>query len=419
MVAEKGKLKIRFKDPRSGRKVQRTLFEADSLELRKKAAAVAVAAAEKLRSGSRQQAEMGAESADAVTVERVALLYLRRAPGFPEEILQGRRSGYGGGVSGQVNKWYAAQPESVRKAATTPKVKSLWTDVYAFLRLFKDPRFARGRPVMDLEPGDVTQYVAAAPDDKVRRTRVNDTDRLSCAIRYVMQQHRKSVGLPFNPIEGRIVDRTKANVDAYDDRDRRKMLDALAKGEPGPESWQIRVILGIASSGRRIGSILALTAADHDLEANIVTWKAEFAKGEGYGRGDEVMPMTPLHREAVEWALANHPNPAGPDAPLVYQRDDTSKPFGAPAADKQLKRLEKAAGVESREGRAFHGFCRLAITAAADQFGDEAAAEYTGRKPETIRRYSYKKTIPKTMQRVADGLGKSNTELRRNAKPEE
>lgn len=405
VFVERGKIKIRHQKP-SGGKRQRTLFVADTPALRKKATAVAVSVSEKLRARLQHQAEQEAKPAEEVTIYDVVLLYLRRAPGFPEEILSGGPTQYGKGISGQVNTWYRALPASVRQSATTPKAKTLWTDCYAFFRLWRDPRFARTRRVMDLEPGDATAYAAEAPSAEVMRTRVNDTDRLSCAIRYVLQQHRKSVGIPYNPIEGRIVDRSKADIDAYEPEERDRMLAALRKGEPGPSSWQIRFIFGAASSGRRISSILALTAADHDLEAGTVTWRAEAAKGEGYGRGDETLPMTDLHRQALEWVLEHHPNPLGPEAPIVYTADEPGAPVKAPLADKQLKRLEAKAGVPHVPGRAFHGFCRLAITTAAEMFGDELASEFTGRKPETIRRYGYKKVVHASMKKVAKGLGK-------------
>lgn len=208
----------------------------------------------------------------------------------------------------------------------------------------------------------------------------------------------------YNPLDGRVVDRARAEIAAYSEEEIARLVAALERGEPGPGQWQIRAILGIASSGRRITSILSLTPADHDFEAGTVVWRAEFAKGTAYGRGDVVMPMTPLHRAAVLWALEHHPNPNGPEAPLIYRTRNPAEPMRQSAADRQLKRLEERAGVQRAPGRAFHGFCRAAITLVSDLFGDEVASEFTGRKPETIRRYSYKKIVPKTMQKVAAGM---------------
>lgn len=409
LFAEAGKLKLRLRNPKTGRKQTITLFEADSPALRAMAAKVAEERAEKLRQGAAAAVERAqAKSPEEVTIYDVALLYLRRAPGFPEAILSGEPTTYGRGVSSQVTAWYDALPQSVKDNPTVPKPKTLWADVYHFLRLFKDPRFARERAVLSLEPADATTYVASAElEGRNPRTCVNETDRLSCAIRYVMTQHRKSVGLPYNPLEGRIVDRTPAEIDAYSDEEQAQLLTTIerAKYRKGGGKWQLRVILGVASSGRRIGAILGLRASDHDLEAGTVVWRAEEAKGEAYNQGDVVLPMTPLHRAAVEWALEHHPNPRGADAPLLWQKKNPEKAIPQSTADRYLKELETAAGVPHVDRRAFHGFCRMAITRAADLYGDEKAAEYTGRTPETIRRYSYKKRVIKSMEDVAGGLG--------------
>lgn len=405
VYAESGKLWIRYRQP-NGKRAPRRLFPADTRALREKAAAVAVLKAEQMRSGERAQVERVEKSAEDLTIFDVAMLYMQRAPGFPAEAFDPK----GEGVKAVVERWYAALPEGVRKDKTVPKARSLWTDVYAFLRMFRDPRFARGRKVMSLDPADGTNYAKErAAKGGSPRTPVNDVDRLSCAIRYVMTQYRRTYGIPYNPLEGRILDRSRAEVPEYAQAELGKLMAALERGEPGADQWQIRVVVGVAHSGRRIGAILELTAGDHDLEANTVTWRAEHAKGEAYGRGDEVMPMTPQHRTALEWALANRPNPNGPDAPLVWKRSEPSEHMGESAIDRQLHRLEKAAGVAHLPRRAFHGFCRSVITAVADAHGDGVAAEFAGRTPETIRRYSYKKIQSETMQKAAETIGRKAT----------
>jgi integrase len=416
LFVKAGKIKYTYKDPKTGKKPQRTLFHADTPALRKKATASAVAFAEKLRAGAAKDAEREGKEAGEFTIYDVVLLYMRRAPGFPESILSGAPTEYGKGISKQVENWYHSLPEAVRESKTVPKPKTLWADVYHFLRLWKDPRFARSRKVMDLEPADATNYVAGADTAPQRRTRINETDRLSCAINHVMRQYRKTVGLPYNPLEGRTVDRTRPDIPPYEDGEIAKMLDTLEGGDWKENKWQIRGILGAASSGRRIGAILALTEADHDFEAGTVCWEAEHAKGEGYERGDEVLPMTALHRAAVLWCVEHHPNPKGPDAPLFWQQTNPSLPIPQALADRHLKELEAAAGVEHLDQRAFHGFCRATITKAADLYGDAKAAEFAGRTPETIRRHRYKKVVKQTMEDVAGGLadprkkkeGKSN-----------
>lgn len=404
VYAEGGRLWIRYRQP-NGNRAPRRLFQADTPALRAKAAAVAVLKAEQMRSGERAQVERTEKKADDLTVFDVVMLYMQRAPGFPVEAFDPK----GEGVKAVVERWYEGLPDGVKKDKTVPKARSLWTDTYAFLRMFRDPRFARDRKVMALDPADGTNYAKeVAAQGGSPRTPVNDVDRLSCAIRYVMTQYRRTYGIPYNPLEGRILDRRRAEVPEYTPKEIAKLMDALERGEPGPEQWQVRVAVGIAHSGRRIGAILELTASDHDFDRNTVTWRAEHAKGEAYGRGDEVMPMTPQHRAAVKWAMENKPNPNGPDSPLIWKRSNPTQHMGESAIDRQLHRLEKAAGVPHLPRRAFHGFCRSVITAVADAHGDGVAAEFAGRTPETIRRYSYKKVQTETMQKAAETIGRGS-----------
>lgn len=397
-----GKLWTRFKRP-DGKRTPIQLYPADTPALRKKAAAAAELTAIRLRSGFDASVERAEKTSEDLTIWDVVMLYMGRAPGFPPEAFDPQ----GEGIKAAVERYYNALPEAVKKDRTVPKAKSLWTDVYAFSRLFRDARFARHRKLMGLDPADATNYakdVAAAGGSP--RTPVNDVDRLSCAIRYVQTQYRRRYAIPYNPIEGRILDRARAEVPSYSEDELTKLLDAAASGQPGPGQWQIRVAVGVAHSGRRLSSILALTAADHDLGANLVTWRAEAAKGGAYGRGDQAFPMAPQHRAAVEWALQNKPNPEGEKAPLLWRAGEPTEAIAAVTLDQQLKRLERAAGVKHEPGRAFHGFCRSVITKVADALGDGAAAEFAARTPETIRRYSYKKVTVEKMEEAAEAMGR-------------
>lgn len=403
---EAGKLKLSYKNPANGKQKQRTLFGADSRELRKRAAAIAVKKSEELRAGAAEKVEKEDRRGDAITIFEVAHLYMQRAPGFPAHLFDPEKKG----VKTVVEEWYATLPQKTREARTTPTAKTLWGDVYAFRRLFQHPRFRRDRPVLQLEPADASAYVAdVTAKGGSPRTPVNDVDRLSCAIRYVQTQHRASVGLPYNPLDGRVVDRTRAEVAAYEPEEISALLEAARRGEPGPSQWQVRAAVRIAQSGRRRGSILALTLSDHDLENGSVKWEAEHAKGEAYGRGDETLRMTADHLEAVLEIVEKHPNPLGPDAPLLWAEGDPSRPIGESAIDRQLRRLEIAAGVTHQPGRGFHGFCRSTITKIADALGDGPAAEYTGRTVETIRRYSYKKKTGAMMDRAAEVMNRGTT----------
>jgi hypothetical protein len=395
VFAARGKLKIRHQDPSSRRQRQRTLFAADSRELRKKAAAVAVALSERLRAGAAVQAEAQAEPARAATLttRELCLLYMQRVPRFEERLL--------GSTKHEIEAWYDQLPASVRESANLPAFATIWSDVYAFRRLWQHDSLAPGRRLLDLEPADANQYF----NDYVGgggspRTAVADLDKLSCAIRYVIVNHRRTVGLLYNPIEGRKVDRTKADVPAYTTEEVRRLREA-APALAATGEWQVLVAGGIAASGRRLGTILGLSASDHDLEAGTVRFRAEFAKGKNYGRGDDVRPMTAVHRRAVEWAINHHPNPLGADAPLLWRTRDPSRAVPQPTVWAQLQRLETRAKVPHLAGRAWHSFRRMMATILADEIGDGPASEFIGMTTETLRKYRYKKIQSDTMVQAA------------------
>lgn len=407
VFVDKGKLKIRYRPTPDSSPKQRTLFGHDDAELRKRAASIAVRKSEELRSGQADADQPSTEDDDdTLTVERAVLLYMRRFPGWKDDLLEATAT--------ELRKWYAGLPPNARSHAC-------WTvisDVYGFRRLFRDERFARDRLVEEIEPGDATAYVADyVAGGKSPRTAVNDTDRLSCAFRYVKSQYRRTIGLADNPIEGRRVDREKADIDLYtteEGRDLRLAAPQLAK----EGQWQVLVAAGMATSGRRISSILALTLDDHDLEANTVTWRAEAAKGEHYGRGDETRPMTHQHRAALEWALRNHPNPEGAAHPVIWRtggvsqqgKRDPTQPPPYSTLWRQLKRLEELAGVEQKHGRAWHAFRRWAVTTLADELSDGVAGEFVGMTIETVRAHSYKKVQDPTMEKAAGALNQLTTE---------
>lgn len=402
VFSKHGRIKIRYRNPRTGRWTQTTIFPADTPELRRRAATIAVKKAEELRAGIVAEAERTARRVEELTLRDVALLYMRRAPGFPERLLTATYN--------EVREWYESLPEAVLALKTTPRLPTLVRDVYGWRHLFADPRFRPDRRVLDIDPADATAYAQDAVARGVsKRTAANDLDRLSSAFNYVRTQHR-SLGLTYNPIEGRKVDRERAQVPPYS----REEGIALWRAAPllaERGQWQVLVAVGIATSGRRLGSIQRLTLADHDLDAGTVVWRAKNAKGENYGRGDEVRPMTPLHRKAVEWAAQNHPNPLGPEYPIIWRSGGGKKPAcpEQPCPQqtlwKQLTKLERLAGVPHLHGRSWHSFRRWAATYLADLLGDGPASEYIGMTVETMRRYSYKQVQHETMARVARAVG--------------
>ena len=397
VFAEKGKLKIRHQKPGTKKPTQKTLFAHDTPELRRKATAVAVKVSERLRAGEIEPAPKPQEQkAEEITVRGVCLLYMRRFPGFTEKLFAMTKH--------ELEQWYDALPRAVRDAETTPAFATLFSDVYAFRRLWTDDRFRADRRVLDLEPAEANAYAAEyIASGGSPRTCAADLDKLSCAIRYVIMNHRRTVGLAINPIEGRKVDRSKAKIPAYTKPEVVKMrakAPELAARDHRP-IWQVFVAGGIASSGRRLGSIVGLTANDHDFRRGTVTWRAQVAKGGNYGRGDEVRPMTALHRSMVEWAIKHYPNPLGADHPLLWKQRNPELPVPESTIWKQLWILEEASGVPHLDGRAWHSFRRMMATLLADEVGDGPAAEFIGMTVETLRRYNYKQVQPDTMSRVA------------------
>lgn len=388
----RSKLKLRYQRKDTKRSKVRTLFADDTPELRKKAAAIAVEFSEKLRA-EKPTAAPTTPNAETLTVREACLLYMRRVPQWEDNLI--------GKTRAEIETWYAKLPEKVRAAATTPAVKSVWSDVYAFRRVWRYPRLAQDRRVLDLEPADASaycsDYIAAGGSP---RTCSADTDKLSCAIRYVITQHRRTVGLTLNPIDGRKVDRSKAVIPAFSPDEARRLRDAApqmaARGQ-----WQVFVAAAVASSGRRLGAILGLSAADHDLGKNEVTFRAGVAKGENYGRGDEMRPMTALHRTALEWAMRHQPNPHGDSAPLIWQTNDPTRSVPQSTIWKQLQTLHTAAKVPYLEGRSWHSFRRMMATLLADEIGDGPTAEFIGMTTETLRLYSYKQVQPETMRKAA------------------
>lgn len=355
VFAERGRLKVTYRPSGRPRPVQDTLFLSDSPELRQKATAAAVVLAEKLRAG-KARAEAGAKGAGAadLTVFKACSLYMARIPGWEDALF--------GKTASEIVAWWHRLPESVRTSNNVPGPASAWTDVYAFRRLWKDPRFAKDRLVLDIEPGDGTGHfndrVAAGAKP---RTPSNDLDRLSCAFRYVRDQHRKTIGLLFNPLEGRKVDRTRARIPMWPKDQVPKLWRAARARAARGRGWHVLPGALFASSGRRLGSMRALTAADHvtvlERQADgrwrwrgLVTWRAEAAKGEQYGRGDEVRPLTHMHLVALRYCRRFRPNPLGLDYPLLWQGVNPTREVPQGTMWKQLESARKAAGIPKVEG---------------------------------------------------------------------
>lgn len=156
------------------------------------------------------------------------------------------------------------------------------------------------------------------------------------------------------------------------------------------------------SSGRRIGEIAAkrsgkhlddlpLRAADFEIEPEErpkVVWRAGPRKKRGFGRGDVMQDAPSLLSATVEWLVREHPNPAGPEYPLIWNADDPTQAETYDRLSAQLTRAWKHAFHEERPtGVAWHGYCRGTITTIVSRLGVKAAADFTGRTVETTLKY--------------------------------
>jgi hypothetical protein len=166
--------------------------------------------------------------------------------------------------------------------------------------------------------------------------------------------------------------------------------------------WRAYASAGVAhATGRRIGAISAaryglhidappLTANDlriaEDGSAEVV-WRAAAQKGRGFGHGDVVLPAPALLEEVIRWVAEAHPNPLGPDHPLIWDETDPTRAERYDRLNHVLgKAWKKAFGVKKPKGLGWHAFCRTTITTLVDATSLVAAAEFTGRSTDTIAR---------------------------------
>lgn len=393
-------LKLRWKDPASGRRRQATASEVDSKELRKRATAEAVALSEGLRAGKVAAVEAGPPKADALTLEDACLLYMQgRAPGFTREMLDWGPA--------KIRAWFAELPDAVRQEA--PDVETLNKDLRSFRGLWSNPHFERSRKVRDIEPGDWRAAQQELLTSYSPRTLANWRDRLSVVLRDIRFNHRKSVGLSENPMDGAKAVRTKARIPRYTDEERAKLRAEAKKAMEGGAYWRIWTLLAFAHSGRRTTAMLHLCDADHDREAGTVTWRSKWAKAENYGKPDEVRTMTELHARVLQWVTEAHPNPRGPEYPIIWSEKDPTRPASYMTLLGQWHRLEKAAEVETIRQRAFHSMRRAIVTLISEELGVEVAADFVGMTPQTANSFFYRQMSESAMQRAAGAINQEFT----------
>lgn len=388
-------LKLRWRDPDTGRRRQETASNVDSCELRKRVAAEAVALSEGLRAGRDAQDAEPTPKAETMTLEDACLLYMQgRAPGFTREMLEWGPA--------KMRPWYAALPNAVR--AEAPDLETLNKDLRSFRGIWQNAHFERTRLVRDLEPGDWRAAQQELLATYSPRTLANWRDRLSVVLRDIRVNHRKSVGLLENPMDGAKAVRAKAKIPRYTEEERGKLRAAARAAMNDGRYWRLWVLLAFAHSGRRTTAMLNLTYADHDMTAGTVTWRAEHAKAGNYGKGDEVRRMTKLHADAVRWAMKTYPNPAGTEWPILWDPRAPTRPVAYDTMLNQWHKLEKDADVPQIRQRAFHSMRRSIVTLLSERLGVENAADFVGMTPATANEFFYRQMTEQAMDASASTI---------------
>lgn len=177
--------------------------------------------------------------------------------------------------------------------------------------------------------------------------------------------------------------------------------------------------------GRRVGAIAGaraglhldappLTAADFNLQSDgslSVCWRAEAQKGKGFDHGDLITTCTERMSELYVWLTTNHPNPLGPEHPLIWNPNDPTKAETYDRLNRAMgKAWVKAFDQKKPRGLAFHSLCYTLVTTLADGSDIRAAAHFTGRTVETVARI-YKRVRPEMLKETARDLDKIRRKL--------
>lgn len=194
-----------------------------------------------------------------------------------------------------------------------------------------------------------------------------------------------------------------------------------------PRKWRPFAALAIGmETGRRISEIGpdtlghssdTLRASDVHRGADgrmCVTFRAPTLKGRNFGRGDLTITATRGLEAVIRWLLWFHPNPAGPDAPLLWSPQDPERPISYTAMRSHFGSVWRTVndGQEPPTGMRFHAVCRTVITTLVDEIGAEKTAEFVGRSVYTVLNI-YKRVRVETQQETADTLDRLRGRRRR------
>lgn len=364
------------------------------------------------------------EEASVPTYGEVWRRYIKaKWPGISDDFASWGRS--------EVRKYYTTMPAEDKKRAPSPN--SLHPVLQSMRRVTAFPAYAPDARVTDSEPGDWTAYTnwrrthpdGKQPDGKPYSYGTIETDygRLHTAIKFCKAQYRKWWNGAPDPLEGADVVRITADLEEIGEERAQILTRTLRR----MGAWRaLAAVMFAGGSGRRIGAIGsdlngfdadALRGSDFEvIHGKLhVTWRAEAAKGEGFGRGDDTLLASRSVALAYRWLRRFHPNPLGPEYPLIWSPADPTTPPSYASLNKAFKDAWRHAfGHEAPRGVAFHAYCRTVVTTLVDALGLSQAAEYTGRTTKTIEKH-YKRKRAETQAKTTEVLDQIQREAARKA----
>lgn len=358
-----------------------------------------------------------AKSAGVITPRDVWISYLRlRLGAIPEdEVLGWGRK--------DVAAFLRRLPPSARQAA--PSVDYIYSIVLAARRLHADGAVPLDGEIEDIQPGDLRDWATAELSRGASPHTVKTyLKRVRTVVRHYMAAWPNQWGDRQDPTLGVEKIRT-AHVKPEEIGEERAAVILAALRARG--AWRAFATAMIAhATARRVASISGardglhldappLCASDfvrRDDGTLEVIWRAPAQKGNAYGRGDVAHPATRQLELVYRWLCRYHPNPAGPEYPLIWSEQD---PTRAESYDRLSAELEAAwrdaFGEEKPRGLGWHAFCRTTITTLADEIGVLATAQYTGRSVRMVER-TYRRARRETALAAARRLDQVRRERR-------
>lgn len=353
-----------------------------------------------------------------VTPRDIWLSYLRRRMGpVPQDVFRwGKRE-----ISRHLK---SLTPEARALAGSVDHLNSV---VQAARRLDRDGAVRLDADIESVQPGDLNRWVqqqlAAGASPHTAETY---RDRLRAAVRAYSSEWPQRWGDRTDPTQG-VVHISTSRVRPPEVGEERVLPLRRALQRLG--HWRaVATAMTIDASARRVGSVSGareglhldappLCASDFRRARDgvlWVTWRAAAQKGEAYGRGDVEEPAARELELAYRWCTRYHPNPVGPEHPLIWSEAD---PTRAEPYDRLRSALDEgwraAFGTPRPKGLGFHAYCRTTISVLSERLGTLATADFVGRSEAMVRRY--RRVHQRTLRKAALELDAAHAERRAQA----